>query len=219
MSAPRAVNSGFGADELTEWFDYWAGLRRSGAITPPDLLANAGEASGTHPLIAGQIAMTTGWGLAQMQPLTPHTLDIVVVPRSKEGKTGEALNGGVLLCVPAKSHNPDGAAKLIDFFVSDDDAIKAMGIQRGLPPSDKALNLLLPTFDAAGKRDVTYGQYVAQQAAKDGLPNAPTAPPGYKDVKTALDNAAKQIAFGKTTIADGVSQFFSDAKTALANAK
>ncbi|EWM12494.1 LOW QUALITY PROTEIN: extracellular solute-binding protein, partial [Kutzneria sp. 744] len=219
ISAPRAVNSGFGADELTEWFDYWAGLRRSGAITPPDLLANAGEASGTHPLIAGQIAMTTGWGLAQMQPLTPHTLDIVVVPRSKEGKTGEALNGGVLLCVPAKSHNPDGAAKLIDFFVSDDDAIKAMGIQRGLPPSDKALNLLLPTFDAAGKRDVTYGQYVAQQAAKDGLPNAPTAPPGYKDVKTALDNAAKQIAFGKTTIADGVSQFFSDAKTALANAK
>ncbi|HTI19503.1 MAG TPA: sugar ABC transporter substrate-binding protein [Kutzneria sp.] len=210
---------GFGPDELTEWFTYWAGLRKSGAITPPDLLANAGEASGTHPLIAGQIAMTTGWGLAQMQPLTPHTLDIVVVPRGKDGKTGQALSGGVLLCIPAKSRNPDGAAKLIDLFVSNPDAIKDMGIQRGFPPSDKALNLLMPSLGAADKRDVTYGQYVAQQVAKEGLPAAPTAPPGYQDVKTALDAAAKQIAFGKMTIADGVSQFFTTAKTALANAK
>jgi multiple sugar transport system substrate-binding protein len=210
---------GFGPNELTEWFDYWAGLRRGGAITPPDMLANAGEASGTHPLIAGQVVLTTGWGLAQMQPLTQHSLDIVVVPRGKDGKTGQALNGGVLLCVPAKSHNPDGAAKLIDFFVSDDDAIKTMGIQRGFPPSDKALNLLLPTLGPGDKRDVTYGQYVAQQVAKDGLPAASTAPPGYRDVKTALDSAAKQIAFGKLSIADGVDQFFSNAEAALANAK
>jgi multiple sugar transport system substrate-binding protein len=210
---------GFGPDDLTEWFTFWAGLRKSGAITPPDLLANAGEASGTHPLIAGQVVMTTGWGLAQMQPLTQHALDIVVVPRGKDGKTGQALSGGVLLCIPAKSRNPDGAAKLIDLFVSDTDAIKAMGIQRGFPPSDKALNILMPSLDAADKRDVTYGQYVAEQVAKEGLPAAPTAPPGYQDVKTALDAAAKQIAFGKLTIPDGVSQFFSTAKTALANAK
>ncbi len=210
---------GFGPDELTEWFTYWAGLRRAGAVTPPELLANAGEASGTHPLISGQVAMTTGWGLAQMQPLTQHKLDIVIVPRGKDGKTGQALSGGVLLCVPVKSRNPDAAAKLIDFFVSDSEAIKIMGIQRGFPPSDKALNILMPTLGPADKRDVTYGQYAAQQVAKDALPSAPTAPPGYQDVKTALDAAAKQIAFGKLSIADGVTQFFANAKSALANAK
>ena len=210
---------GFGPDDLAAWWTYWAGLRRSGAICPPDLLSNAQSASGTHPLIAGQVVMTTGWGLAQMQPLTPHALDIVIVPRSSAGKTGQALNGGVLLSIPAKSKNPDGAAKLIDFFVTDADAIKIMGVQRGFPPSASATALLLPTLDAGDKRDVTYGQYVSQQIDKDGLPSAPTAPPGYQDVKTSFNRNAEAVGFGKLSVADGVSTFFSDAKTAFANAK
>jgi multiple sugar transport system substrate-binding protein len=209
----------FDADDLTEWFTFWAGLRKTGAVCPTTLLANAGDASGTHPLIAGQIAMTTGWGLAQMQPLTQHTLKLVVVPRSSDGKTGQALNGGVLLSIPQKSTNPVGAAKLIDFFLTDTDGIKAMALTRGLPPSDKALNTLLPTLNASQKEDVTYGQYVAGQVTKDALPDAPVSPPGYGDVKTALDSAAKQVGFGKLTISAAVSQFFSDAKTALDNAK
>jgi multiple sugar transport system substrate-binding protein len=209
----------FAEADLAEWFTYWDKLRKAGAISPPELLANSGTASGQHPLVTGQVAMTTGWGLAQMQPLTQHTLDIVLVPRGANGKSGQAPNGGVLLCVPAKSGNPEGAAKLIDFFVSDTDAIKTMGIQRGFPPSDKALETVLPSLSASDKRDVSYGQYVAGEAAKDGLPSAPTAPAGYNDVKTALDAAAKQVAFGKLSIADGVSKYFSDAKAAFANAK
>lgn len=207
----------FDATDLTDWFTYWAGLRKSGAICPPTLLANAGSASGTHPLIAGQVAMTTGWGVAQMQPLTQHTLALDVVPRGSNGKTGQSLNGGVLLVIPTKSSNPAGAAKLIDFFLTDPDAIKTMGLQRGLPPSSTAENLLLPSFTAAQKVDVTYGEYVASEANKDGLPATPAAPPGYGDVKKALDDAAQAVAFGKSSIADGVSQFFSAAKTALAN--
>lgn len=209
---------GFGPEDLTEWFTFWDGLRKSGAVCPPTLLSNTDAATGTHPLITGQIAMTTGWGLAQMQPLTQHELKLVVVPRAN-GKTGQALSGGVLLCIPVKSKNAEGAAKLINFFLNDDDAIKTMKLQRGLPPSDKAKNLLAPTASAPEKADMDFGEYVAAEVAKDGLPTAPTAPPGYGDVKTALDSAAKQIAFGKMPIAAGVTQFFSDAKNALANAK
>lgn len=211
---------GFDAEDLTDWWTYWDGLRRTNAICPPDLLANADEASGTHPLIAGQIAMTTGWGLAQMAPLTKDTLDIVVVPRSTTTHdTGQALNGGVLLCIPTKSGNPDGAAKLIDFFMTDTDAITIMGIQRGFPPSQLATNILLPTLDTADKRDVTYGQYVAQQVDAEKLPASPTSPPGYADVKTSLSQYAQQVAFGKSTIPAAVTAFFNDAKNELAAAK
>jgi multiple sugar transport system substrate-binding protein len=210
---------GFGPEDLTEWFTFWDGLRKAGAVCPPTLLSNTDAATGNHPLITGQIAMSTGWGLAQMQPLTQHELKLIVVPRGDNGKTGQALSGGVLLCIPVKSQNPGGAAKLIDFFLNDADAIKTMKLQRGLPPSDKAKDLLAPTATATEKNDMEYGEYVAAQVTKDALPGAPTAPPGYGDVKTALDSAAKQIAFGKVSIAAGVTQFFSDAKTALANAK
>jgi multiple sugar transport system substrate-binding protein len=183
------------------------------------MLSGSDSATGNHPLIAGLIAMTTGWGLAQMQPLTQHALDIVVMPRGSNGKTGQALNGGVLLCVPVKSKNPEGAAKLIDFFISDTDAIKTMAMSRGIPPSGKALEALLPSLTASDKRDVTYSQYVAGEVAKDALPVASTAPAGYNDAKTALDAAAKQIAFGKVSITEGVDQYFRDAEAALAAAK
>lgn len=205
---------GFDADALTEWFTFWAGLRASGAVCPPNLLEAAGSATGAHPLIAGQVAMTTGWGLAQMAPLTQHDLGIVVVPRT-HGKTGQALSAGVLLCIPKTSKNPQGAAKLMDAFINDDDIIKTMGVTRGLPPSSKAKKLLLPMLDANAKRDVEYGDYVAGQVVKDALPTPATAPPGYGDVKTALDLAAKNVAFGKAKIGDAVTQFFKDAKKAL----
>lgn len=210
---------GFGPDELTEWFTYWDGLRKTGAICPPSMLSNTDAATGNHPLITGQVAMATGWALAQMQPLTQHTLKLVVAPRGDNGKTGQTLSGGVLLSIPVKSKNPTGAAKLIDFFLNDVDAIKTMAFQRGLPPSEKAKNTLAPTASATEKDDMTYGEYVAGEVAKEALPAAPTAPPGYGDVKKALDSAAKQIAFGKLSIRDGVTQFFSDAEKALANAK
>jgi multiple sugar transport system substrate-binding protein len=125
----------------------------------------------------------------------------------------------VLLSVPVKSKNAEGAAKLIDFFVSDVDAIKAMAMTRGIPPSGKALEALTPSLTATDKRDVTYAQYVADEVAKDGLPAAPTAPPGYNDAKTALDAAAKQVAFGKMSVTDAVAQYFRDAEAALAGAK
>jgi multiple sugar transport system substrate-binding protein len=210
---------GFTKDDLAEWFTFWDGLRKAGAICPPEMLSGSDSATGNHPLIAGNIAMTTGWGLAQMQPLTQHALDIVVVPRGSNGKTGQALSGGVLLCVPVKSKNADGAAKLIDFFVSDVDAIKAMAMTRGIPPSGKALDALTPSLTASDKRDVTYAQYVADEVAKDALPNAATAPPGYNDAKQALDAAAKQIAFGKMSIPDAVAQYFRDSEAALEGAK
>ncbi|GAA3678134.1 carbohydrate ABC transporter substrate-binding protein (CUT1 family) [Lentzea atacamensis] len=209
----------FTKDDLAEWFALWDKLRKAGAICPPEMLSSTDSATGNHPLISGSIAMTTGWGLAQMAPLTQHTLDIVVVPRGSNGKTGQALSGGVLLCIPVKSKNPEAAAKLIDLFVSDVEAIKAMAMTRGIPPSSKALEALTPTLTASDKRDVTYAQYVADEVAKDGLPPAPTAPPGYNDAKTALDAAAKQVAFGKMSIPDAVAQYFRDAEAALNGAK
>jgi multiple sugar transport system substrate-binding protein len=205
---------GFDQADLTEWFTYWDGLRKSGAVAPPNLLEAAGSASGTHPLIAGQVAMTTGWGLAQMAPLTEHQLGIVVVPRT-DGKTGQALSAGVLLSIPKSSKNPEGAAKLMDAFINDDDVIKAMRVTRGNPPSAKAKDLLLPLIDENAKRDVEHGDYVAKEVVKDALPAPATAPPGYGDAKTALNMAAKNVAFGESSIDEAVTQFFKDAERAL----
>jgi multiple sugar transport system substrate-binding protein len=209
---------GFDADDLGEYWNYWAGLRKTGACVPADLVANYGNADSTNPFVAGSAALTMGWGLAQIAPLMTATLGEIIVPRGTNGKTGQSLNGGVLLVIPTKSSNPTGAAKLIDFFLTDKDAIKIMGTQRGLPPSTMAETELLPTLTASAKTDVTYGDYVNQQVAADKLADAPSSPPGYGDVKTALGNVSSAVAFGKQSVSAGVSSFFAQAKTILAQA-
>jgi len=214
----EAEQLGFDSDDLGEWWNYWAGLRKTGACCPADLVANYGNADSTNPFVSGSVAMTNGWGLSQIAPLMTDSLGEVVAPRGTNGKTGQALNGGVLLVIPTKSTNPSGAAKLIDFFLTDTDAIKIMGTQRGLPPSTLAEKILLPTVSASAKTDITYGDYVNQQVALDKLTTAPSSPPGYGDVKTALGNVSSEVAFGKLSVSAGVSSFFSQAKTALAQA-
>ncbi|HTJ71374.1 MAG TPA: extracellular solute-binding protein [Actinospica sp.] len=209
---------GFDANDLGDWWNYWAGLRKTGACAPADEVANYGNADSTNPFVGGRVALTNGWGLSQIAPLMTATLGEIIVPRGTNGKTGQALNGGVLLVIPTKSKNPTGAAKLIDFFLTDKDAIKIMGTQRGLPPSTLAENELLPTLSSSAKTDVTYGDYVNQQVAADGLATPPSSPPGYGDVKTALSNTSSAVAFGKQSVSAGVSSFFSQAKTILAQA-
>lgn len=209
---------GFDSDDLGEWWNYWAGLRKTGACCPADLVANYGNADSTNPFVSGSVAMTNGWGLSQIAPLMTDSLGEVIAPRGTNGKTGQALNGGVLLVIPTKSTNPSGAAKLIDFFLTDSDAIKIMGTQRGLPPSTLAEKILLPSVTPSEKTDITYGDYVNQQVALDKLSTTPASPPGYGDVKTALGNVSSEVAFGKLSVSAGVSSFFSQAKTAMAQA-
>ena len=214
----EAGELGFDADDLGDWWNFWAGLRKTGACCPADLVANAGNADSTNPFVAQSVALTTGWGLSQIAPLMTASLGEIIVPRGTNGKSGQALNGGVLLVIPTKSTNPSGAAKLINFFMTDTDAIKIMGTQRGLPPSQLAENELLPTLSSSAKTDVTYGNYVTEQVAADKLATPPSSPPGYGDVKTALGNVSSAVAFGKQSVSAGVSSFFSQAKTALAQA-
>ncbi|HET9173438.1 MAG TPA: extracellular solute-binding protein [Actinospica sp.] len=209
---------GFDATDLGDWWNYWAGLRKTGACAPADQVANYGNADSTNPFVNGSVALTMGWGLAQIAPLMTAKLGEIIVPRGTNGKSGQALNGGVLLVIPTKSSNPAGAAKLIDFFLTDKDAIKIMTTQRGLPPSQLAETELLPLLSASAKIDVTYGNYVNQQVAADGLPTTPSSPPGYGDVKTALGNISSAVAFGKQSVSAGVSSFFAQAKTILAQA-
>ncbi|HWG24855.1 ABC transporter substrate-binding protein [Actinospica sp.] len=214
----QAGELGFDSNDLGDWWNYWAGLRKTGACCPADLVANYGNADSTNPFVSGSVALTNGWGLSQIAPLMTASLGEIIVPRGTNGKTGQALNGGVLLVIPTKSANPTGAAKLIDFFLTDKDAVKIMSTQRGLPPSTLAENELLPTLSSSAKTDVTYGDYVNQQVATDALANPPSAPPGYGDVKTALGNVSSAVAFGKQSVSGGVSSFFGQAKTILAQA-
>ena len=106
----------------------------------------------------------------------------------------------------------DGA-DFISFFLHNPAAIKVLGVERGVPASAKARQIVKPTlkdYDAA--QIDFFDKYSGMTRAKTVLD-----PTGAGDVGTALTNATQSVALGKSSVADAVDKFWSDANKALAS--
>jgi len=209
---------GYAAADLEEWLTYWDGMRKRHAAAPGAVTSAAHNDSAKNPLINGQVAMTFGTGLEiSLPPLTSHDLDFVPLPSGPVGSVeGNYLSGGVLLSVYDRSEWTDEAAGLIGYFAADDEAIKIMGITRGIPPTDKARQIASARLGPAQQRALAATGVVAERvaAAKAGLPPAP--PKGAGQVKELLFQNNLAVAFGRKTVAAAAESFLAGASSALA---
>ena len=209
---------GYTAADLEEWLTYWDGMRKRHAAAPGAVTSAAHNDSAKNPLINGQVAMTFGAGLEiSLPPLTSHDLDFVPLPSGPAGSVeGQYLSGGVLLSVYDRSEWTDEAAGLIGYFATDDEAIKIMGITRGIPPTDKAREIAAAQLGPAQQRALAATGVVAERvaAAKAVLP--PTPPKGAGQVKELLFQNNLAVAFGRKTVAAAAESFLAGAGSALA---
>lgn len=209
---------GYGAAELEEWLTYWDGMRKRRAAAPGEVTSAAHNDSKKNPLITGRVAMTFGSGLEiSLPPLTSHELDFLPVPAGPAGSTeGQYLSGGVLLSIYDRSRWADAAAGLIGYFANDDEAIKIMGLTRGIPPTEKARKIAAATLGPAQQRALAATDLVAGRvaAAKAGAP--PSPPKGAGQVKELLFQNNLAVAFGRKTVTAAVDSFLAGAGSALA---
>lgn len=209
---------GFGAADLAEWLTYWDGLRKRHAAARADVTSAAHNDSAKNPLIAGRTAMTFGTGLEiSLPPLTQHDLDFVPVPAGPAGSVeGEYLSGGVLLSIYDRSGSADAAADLIGYFAGDDQAIKIMGLTRGIPPTEKARRIAAAQLGPAQQRALAATDLVAARVAAAKTTAPPTPPKGASQVKELLFQNNLAVAFGRKTVAAAVESFLAGADSALA---
>ena len=99
-------------------------------------------------------------------------------------------------------------------MVNDPEGVKALGIERGVPPSSLAQTLLTPDLDELGKMQVDYVAAVTKVAVK--LPPAP--PKGAGEIEKLLLRVADSVAFGRASVKDGAQQFFTEVESILARA-
>jgi multiple sugar transport system substrate-binding protein len=209
---------GYGAAELEEWLTYWDGMRKRRAAAPGEVTSAAHNDSKKNPLITGRVAMTFGSGLEiSLPPLTSHELDFVPAPAGAAGAAeGQYLSGGVLLSVYDRSEWADAAAGLIGFFATDDEAIKIMGLTRGIPPTEKARQIAAAGLAPAQQRALTATNLVAARVAAAKAEAPPSPPKGAGQVKELLFQNNLAVAFGRKTVAAAVDSFLAGASSALA---
>jgi multiple sugar transport system substrate-binding protein len=209
---------GYTGPDLEEWLTYWDDMRKRRAAAPGEVTSEAHNDSAKNPLITGRVAMTFGSGLEiSLPPLTTNELDFVPVPAGPAGsKEGQYLSGGVLLSIYDRSEWADEAAGLIGYFAGDDEAIRIMGLTRGIPPTEKARQIAAAQLGPAQQRALAATGVVAAKVAGGQSTPPPSAPKGAGQLKELLFQNNLAVAFGRKSIPAAVDSFLAGASSALA---
>jgi multiple sugar transport system substrate-binding protein len=151
--------------------------------------------------------------LVGFQALTKGKLGQSMYPAGGPGtKPGQYLKPSMLISIYARTPQPEAAAKLVDFWVSNQEAGVLLSVERGVPASATVRKAIEPTLDELGR---TMAQYVGFVSDKVGPLPAPP-PQGAGEIQMVLRRVNEQIGFGRMTVAAGAKQFVAEANAALA---
>lgn len=211
----RDGNLAFDVADVTDWFTYWSEMRKSGACVPIDVQTKLDGVAGpqTSTIVNGKAVFNFSFSnlFESYQKAMTHPLAMVTFPK---GPTpGMYLKASMLLSISAQSKYPTQAASFIDFINNDEQGVKALGIERGIPGSIQARTLLNPQLSPAEQATAAYNDMVARGNAtrvKEVLD-----PPAAGQVSDALKHAAQDVGFKRKALADGVKAFYAAAQKAV----
>lgn len=206
---------GFDKQDLTDWFEYWATLRDSGAVVPPDV-QSAAQGDVQNSLVVNRKAVIDfahSNQLSAYSALTEDEIDMHMYPQGPSGsEPGQYLKPSMLWSVYSKSKNVDAAIALVNALSTDPDVAGELGSERGIPPSPELADTLKKDADDIEKKVYDYIDFVADKVG----PLPPAFPLGAGEVtEQGLTDIGEAIAFGQTSITDGVNQFFENADRVL----
>lgn len=215
---------GFDRSVVEEWFTYWEGMRKSGGCVPPDVESAFNGTAGpqTSTLINGKAVFshTLSNLYDAYSKATQNKLAMVAMPTySGSGATpGMYLKASMLFSVGSKSTHQAHAASFIGFTVNNPDAVKALGLDRGVPGSAKGRDTLKPILTPSQQAQL---DYVALISTTAGLASTKKTldPAGAGAVEKALITAATAVSFGQKSAAAGADAFMKDAQNALEQAQ
>jgi multiple sugar transport system substrate-binding protein len=208
--------AGFTRDDIAAWFDLWDKFRKAGLLPAPDVAASSNGKIEDNELTRGFAAMhfIHSNQIVAYQALNKAKLAIGPFPRTKGGSSGHYIKPSQMMSVSAKTKAPEESAKVVQYMVTDPEAVKILGIERGVPCSAAARALLLPEIDALGKLQLDYVAMMTKLAV--ALP--PPPPKGAGEVENLLRRVGDTVAFGKLSVKDGAQQFHSEVESILARA-
>ncbi|TFD94122.1 extracellular solute-binding protein [Cryobacterium lactosi] len=191
-------------DVIEDWWSYWADMRTDRGAPPASISA---ETTGfdTWPLAKGITAVGFGWvqQIAFLQPVMTRQLEVLMPPTVSGEAKGLFVKCLDFWSISSNAKDPAAAADLIDFLINDDVAIQTLGVVLGVPPTQRAIDLLaLDPTSPAGKA----AGYI--ERVRDLAGPAPAAwPTGYNELLSLFARQAQDISFDKSTPAKAAQDF------------
>ena len=209
---------GFGADEMVEWFTMWNEFREAGVIVSPEDQALDTGPLETVTLVTGASAMipSNSNQLVAFQALVPDALDMIGYPRLAAGTGGgHYRKPSMFFSVAGSSQNKEAAADFLNFFISDPEAAKILGVERGIPCLPETRAVVEPTLDAANQIALNFVANLGDLLGD--LPPPPPAAAGEIDI-SLLRTLSQEVGFGARSAEDAGPYFVTEATAILGRA-
>jgi multiple sugar transport system substrate-binding protein len=190
---------GFEEADAVEWYQLWAKLRAAGVcVSPEDQALDTGPLE-TTMLVTGRAALmpSNSNQLVGYQALVQDKLDMVGYPRIAAGVGGgHYRKPSMFFSVSGTSANKEAAADFLNFFISDPEAAKALGVERGIPCIAATREIVAPTLDEGSQIALNFVANLGDLLGP--LPPPPPAAAGEVDA-SLIRTLGQEVGFGAKT--------------------
>jgi multiple sugar transport system substrate-binding protein len=204
----------FDENDAGDWFAMWAKARETKACPPANIQAMDKNNIETSLLTQKRSASVFNHSnqFVGYQVINQSPLGIAMYPQGAGPNPGHYLKPSMMWSIYARSKAKEEALKFANFTVTDPEAAKVIGTERGVPASVEVQKVVADSLDEMGRTVVEFIRMVS-----DRLGPLPPAPPkGGGEIQTLLRRIGEQVGFGRLTPAEGGKQYVSDAKSILA---
>lgn len=207
---------GFDATLLGEWFEYWAKLRKEGTIPSATAQTESDSTGWTSDLMVkskAAIRLASASHLGVVMGLRKGNIGLNSYPVAADASKDWWFFTPILLCVSAKTGNADVAADLVNFFINDTEAAALTKVSMGTPSVRPLAESLIPNL----KEDQALVVKQVLRELENARRRVPLKPEGSDKLNAALTRTGQEIAFGRTSVANGARALVTDAAKYLKN--
>ncbi|MGO3146461.1 MAG: ABC transporter substrate-binding protein [Leucobacter sp.] len=195
----------FTEQDLVDFWTFVADLRDAGVLTDPEITSSSvDEAMQNSPLVKkNSLSEFNHTSLSEAYVSAFGDVLAVAPPTDDPGNFGLLTVASQHYAVPKTSEHKEEAAKFIDFMINNEEAGPVLGLVRGLPTSDKVLELIAPDFSESEKMIYDYQMRVGDTEVPMPLP-----PAGHAATKKDMIRIYQNILFEQSSIEEGAEELF-----------
>ncbi|SPF78119.1 ABC transporter substrate-binding protein [Pseudoprimorskyibacter insulae] len=204
------------AEDVQSYWEFWGGLRDAGFVEGKDATVILDKGMADLGITKGTTAMTFRYAnqVGAVQSLMTDPVGAARVPQRPGTGNGHYVLPSMFLCMTRDVGDIDAANAYIDFWINNPEALKSLGIDRGIPPSQMGRDAIEPTLSDVDKNVVAFFGGVQDQVGP--VPNA--TPKGAGEVRDAFMRTGTDVVLGNMPADEAAGQFIQDAESILIRA-
>lgn len=204
--------------DAVEWYTMWAKFRDAGyCVSAEDQALDTGPLE-TTMLVLGKSAMipSNSNQLVAFQTLMQDKLGMNGFPRVAAGVGGgHYRKPSMFFSLGGTSANKEKAAEFLNFFISDPEAAKILGVERGIPCLPATRDVVAPTLDEQSQVALNFVSNLGDLLGP--LPPPPPASAGEIDA-SLIRTLGQEVGFGAKTPEQAGAELISGANDILSRA-